>query len=98
MRKIGIILLLLIAPLFSNSFNFSHIPIQEQGRIKPLDSFARNQLLSFYGKSELTLTKQDTSYKQNAIHWLFRVLTREDEIFSDNIFNGSINKPVTKSN
>ena len=86
MRKIGIILLLLIAPLFSNSFNFSHIPIQEQGRIKPLDSFARNQLLSFYGKSELTLIKQDTTYKQNAINWLFRVLTREEEIFSDNIF------------
>ena len=86
MKKNGIILLLLIASLFSNSFNFSHIPIQEQGRIKPLDSFARNQLLSFYGKSELTLIKQDTTYKQNAINWLFRVLTREEEIFSDNIF------------
>jgi len=35
---------------FSSDINISHIPIQESGRVKPLDTYARNQLLLFYGK------------------------------------------------
>ena len=39
---------MLIASLFGNGLKFNEIPIQEDGRIKPLDSFARNQLLIFF--------------------------------------------------
>ena len=46
--------LLLICMLQAENFSFLHIPIQEEGRIKPLDTFARNQLLKLYGKKELT--------------------------------------------
>ena len=50
-----IFLVLLTYPIKASNFEFIHIPIQEQGRIKPLDSFARNQLLKLYGKKELTI-------------------------------------------
>ena len=45
-------------------FDFGDIPIQDEGRIKPFDSFARNNLLAFYGKSELR-------NGVNATDWLF---------------------------
>ena len=32
---------------------FGHIPIQDEGRIKPLDTFAENKLLSIYEKRSL---------------------------------------------
>ena len=35
-----------------NFDEFSKIIIQEGGRLKPLDSFARHSLLSFYGKEK----------------------------------------------
>ena len=35
---------------FGSDVGISHIPIQESGRVKPLDTYARNQLLLFYGK------------------------------------------------
>ena len=50
-----ILFFLIICTLYASSFNYSHIPIQEEGRIKPLDSFARNQLLKFNGKTSLTI-------------------------------------------
>ena len=74
-KKYSIILsiLLLICSLQAKNFSFLHIPIQEQGRIKPLDSFARNQLLKFYGKNELTIyTKNSISYKMPAINSVFQ--------------------------
>ena len=39
--------------LFSELNEFSSIPIQESGRIKPLDTYARNQLLLIYGKDKI---------------------------------------------
>ena len=57
MNKYKIILFLLFSFICTQALNFDEIPIQEEGRIKPLDSFARNQLLALYGKSELTITK-----------------------------------------
>jgi len=101
MNKYKIILLLLIFPLLGNELSFKHAPIQEEGRIKPLDSFARNQLLTFYGKSKLSVTKKkitskfdenekqifkDTTYKESAINWLFRVLNQNEDIFNEDIF------------
>ena len=46
---------------------FGDIPIQDEGRIKPFDSFARNNLLAFYGKSELR-------NGVNATDWLFGLI------------------------
>ena len=58
-----------IAVLFFSSavqnlypFTIGDIPIQDEGRIKPLDTYARNHLLAFYGKrsiSELDLSATD---------------------------------------
>ena len=42
--------------LISEEFKFENIPIQESGRIKPLDTYARNQLLRLYGKSSYELS------------------------------------------
>ena len=47
--------LLFLSNLFG--FDFGDIPIQDGGRIKPLDSFARNHLLAFYGKGSLKMKR-----------------------------------------
>ena len=41
---------LIIPILNGREFDERHFPIQDGGRIKPLDTFARNQLLALYGK------------------------------------------------
>ena len=80
-------LVLLTCPIKASSFEFIHIPIQEQGRIKPLDSFARNQLLKLYGKKELTIYNDDGSKnKIDAIDWLFSVITQQTESLNQPIF------------
>ena len=60
--------------LISANANFVHIPIQEAGRIKPLDTFARNQLLLFSGKDFL---KSEIKGEPDltAIDWLIRLLS-----------------------
>ena len=57
MKKIILLLFVFLATfsLFSRDFDYRDIPVQDGGRIKPLDSFARNQLLSIYGKRSLKL-------------------------------------------
>ncbi len=57
---------------------FKKIPILEEGRVKPLDTYARNILLRFSGRSSLN--------KEEAIYFLARLLfapetTRADKIF-----------------
>ena len=64
---------------------FSSIPIQESGRIKPLDTFARNQMLLFYEKRQLK--HEDLS----AVNWLENLFTNTDSVFYKDIFN--INNP-----
>ena len=61
-------------------FDFGDIPIQDEGRIKPFDSFARNNLLAFYGKSEL---KNGTS----ASDWLFDLILDPEQGKYVKIFN-----------
>ena len=39
-----------ISGLYAKDFSEKNIPIQEGGRIKPLDKYAWNQTLAFYGK------------------------------------------------
>jgi ABC-type transport system involved in cytochrome c biogenesis permease subunit len=57
---------------------WQHIPVLENGRVMPLDSYARHMLLGFSGKS--------TFDRKPAALWLARVLftpeqTRDDKIF-----------------
>lgn len=57
---------------------FARIPILDEGRIKPLDTYARNLLLRFSGRQGFD--------KQPAIRWLTRLLfapelTRDNEVF-----------------
>ncbi len=39
--------------LLPRDFDYRDIPIHENGRIKPLDTFVRNQLLLIYGKRSI---------------------------------------------
>ena len=77
-KKINIILCLIILNcLYANTLNYQHLPIQENGRIKPLDSFARNQLLKLYGKTTLTVYSHNEIFKMNAIDWLMPILAQD---------------------
>ena len=78
-----IITIILIASfLFSSSNEFSSIAIQESGRIKPLDTYARNQLLLIYGKDKI--------YEENktieAIDWLVNLLINTEEELKREVF------------
>ena len=81
-----IILFLFISSLFSNNNlsyieSFNNIPVQELGRIKPLDTFARNNLLTTYGKR--SLKHEDLS----ASEWLLMLFTNIDSVFYKDVFN-----------
>ena len=78
--------LLFFTLALSQTFSYKHIPIQEDGRIKPLDSFARNQLLSFYGKTTLTIYEEDQKTKMPAIDWFFLLITQNKSIKSIPVF------------
>ena len=82
----NILMLILLGVISSNDFSFSHIPIQEDGRIKPLDSFARNQLLKFYGKTSLAIYENDEKFKINAIDWLVPILIQDINTLNVPIF------------
>ena len=103
-KKYLIILLLILSPICAEQFSFLHIPIQEEGRIKPIDSFARNQLLKIYGKSKLTIyDKDNTKHNISAIDWLFSILKQEPSSLNQIIFKienpdvvKSLNLDITK--
>lgn len=57
---------------------FSRVAIMEQGRIKPLDTFAENILKQFSG--------QDRFQGQPAIYWLARVLFSPSQALDDRVF------------
>ena len=79
--------ILIIVSTFINaaSFEFSDIPIQENGRIKPIDTFAKNQLLSIYAKRSLK------SEEMSAVEWIIDLLSNPKEGFHKPIFK--INNP-----
>ena len=58
-----------------------NIPIQEQGRIKPLDTYARNQALAFYGKRNI---KHENLL---AIDWLMNLFIYPELGLEQKIFN-----------
>jgi len=84
MKNIKKILMILFfsLSLFGDSLTFKELPIQEDGRIKPIDSYARNQLLRFYGKSSLKIDS-----KKSAIDWLEDVFSDAENSIKVPIFN-----------
>ena len=80
---IKIILILFFASLSQKLYPFTvgDIPIQDEGRIKPLDTYARNYLLAFYGKrsiGDLDLTATD---------WLLNLILNPSDGKNLKIFN-----------
>ena len=67
--------------IFGSDFPIDNIPIQEGGRIKPLDTYARNQALAFYGKREIK--HEDLS----AIDWILDLFIYPDKGLNQKIFN-----------
>ena len=57
---------------------FGAIPVSEDGRVKPLDSVARNALLQLSGKQSLVeeMWLGDEAHPQPAIYWLAEVVAR----------------------
>ena len=72
--------------IYTSNFNYQHIPIQEDGRIKPLDSFARNQLLKFNGRTSLTVHQNNQKFKIDAIDWLMPILIQDPNTLNVPIF------------
>ena len=64
-----------------SAFEVKNIPVQSEGRVKPLDTFARNQLLRFYGKREIK------DQKINATDWLLDLILYPQEGRQRKIFN-----------
>ena len=62
-------------------FGIEHIPIQDEGRIKPLDTFARNHLLAFYGKR--SIKESGTSAKD----WMLNLILDPEKGRNEKIFN-----------
>ena len=74
-----IIFIILAALIYPSQLSFKDIPIQEEGRIKPLDTFSKNQLLRISGKRSIS--------GLSSSEWLFGVLTDNSEILSIPVFN-----------
>ena len=64
--------------------NLKNVAILDNGRIKPLDTYARNLLLPFSGKSTIN--------GQGAMEWFARLLFAPDSTHKDKIF--LINNPA----
>jgi ABC-type transport system involved in cytochrome c biogenesis permease subunit len=67
-------------------FSYKDLPIQQSGRIKPLDTYARTHLLQFYGKQEIKILEQDIE-NLTAIDWLYLVLSDPENELDRKIFN-----------
>ena len=82
MKKVVLLLSVFLSTfsLFSRDFDYRDIPVQDGGRIKPLDTFARNQLLSIYGKR--SLKSEDVP----AIDWLIDLLADPHIGFKQKVF------------
>ena len=81
MKRYLLSLILLLSFVYTADFSFfKEIPIQEEGRIKPLDTFARNQLLQFYGK-------RSTGTDVMPIDWLFGIAIDNQNSVDIPVFN-----------
>lgn len=82
---LGLIGIRLMPARYSSGFNvneFRNLPVQEGGRIKPLDTVARNKLMLLSGKQTVRLPSNaespDKSKKLNAVIWLMDVVMRPE--------------------
>jgi len=85
-----LIIIILGNLLLSSNFTFKDIPVQENGRIKPLDTFARNQLLSIYSKRSLkppAFPENLDSKKLSAIDWFIDIALYPDDADKYRVFN-----------
>ncbi len=90
---------------------FAQLPVAYQGRVKPFDSLARNNLMVISNKSELYVTiKNKTKLTKNkiekrpAINWLLDLMVHQDKADRYEIFRivnmsvlDSLDLPVKKS-
>ncbi len=56
-------------------YHYARLPVQADGRIKPMDTFARNSLYLIYGKETL---KQTDGSRVPAIQWLINLQMRPE--------------------
>jgi len=70
-----------IRDLYAKDFSEKNIPIQESGRIKPLDTYARNQMLAFHGKRKI---KHENL---SAIDWMMDLFIYPELGLEQKIFN-----------
>ena len=66
------------------------IPVQDRGRIKPFDTFARNHLLTIYGKRSIKETEM------SATDWLIEIMIDSEKAKDQKVFN--IINPEVASN
>ena len=77
---------LLISSDLQIKSDISLIPVLESGRIKPLESFARNQLILFHGKDYISKKHSYNGEKIEAVDWLINLLMNPNEGLNQNIF------------
>ena len=93
MKFRSLIFLLIISlggVLLPRDFDHRDIPIHENGRIKPLDTFVRNQLLLIYGKRSIksnALPDELNSKGLSAIDWFFDIALNPEEGDKYSVFN-----------
>ncbi len=83
-------IILLCGIVLPRDFDHRDIPIHENGRIKPLDTFVRNQLLLIYGKRSIkpkALPEELNSKGLSAIDWFFDIALNPDEGDKYRVFN-----------
>ena len=83
--------------LLARDFDYRDIPIHENVRIKPLDTFVRNQLLLIYGKRSIkpkALPEESDSKGLSAIDWFFDITLNPNEGDKYKVFNISNPKVV----
>ncbi len=76
-----ILIVLFLNVQFLFGFKIENIPVQDDGRIKPLDTFARNHLLAFYGKRSLK------KMNLTATDWIINLILDPDAGRDQKIFN-----------
>jgi len=83
---IKMIYILCLGILISADFTYKDLPILQSGRLKPLDSFARNHLLQFYGKHQFKTNDKDFE-NIVASDWLFQIFTKPEKELDRKVFN-----------
>ena len=75
------LLLVTICVQSLSAFEIGDIPLQDEGRIKPLDTFARNHLLAFYGKRSIK------ELDMSATDWIINLILNPENGRDQKIFN-----------